>query len=211
MSGAGMSTQDKYDRIAHGFSEREYADPGQYAARRAQLVVELGPLLEAGRSVLDLGCGDGITAGPLLERGLRYTGVDASEEMVDAARQRHPGVEFVASRSEDYTPPEPVDATICLRSFYYPEDRLAFFTGIHGFTKLKFVFDFRPASQPAGPILADLKAAGFHGIELRPFLLPQRTRLPAAAVPLVYALERTGPVAALASRRVGRMFCCAVP
>ena len=204
-----MNSVEKYDRIADGFSEREYADPRRYAARRAQLVVELGPRLRPGDSVLDLGCGDGITAGPLIAHGLRYTGVDASEEMVAAARRRHPELDFVASRSEDYRPPEPVDATICLRSFYYPEDRLSFFRQIAGYTRLKFVFDFRPASQPAGPILRDLEAAGFSRIELRPFFLPQRRRLPAAAVPLVYALERTGPLASLASRRVGRVFCCA--
>jgi SAM-dependent methyltransferase len=204
-----MSTGEKYDRIAAGFSEREYADPVRYAARRAQLVVELGPRLRPGDSVLDLGCGDGITAGPLAGFGLRYTGVDASEEMVEAARRRHPELDFVASRSEDYEPPAPVDATICLRSFYYPEDRLAFFRQIAAYTRVKFVFDFRPASQPWPPILRDLEAAGFSRIELRPFFLPQRRRLPAAAVPLVYALERSGPLASLASRRVGRVFCCA--
>ena len=205
------TTAEKYDRIADGFSEREYADPGRYARARADIVVELGPALPAGASVLDLGCGDGITAGPLLARGLRYTGVDASEEMVAAARRRHPGVEFVASRSEEYFPPEPVDMTIALRSFYYPEDRLAFFTQIAGFTKVKFVFDFRPRTQPAGPILADLRAAGFKGIELRPFFLPQRRALPGPAIPIVHALERTGPVGLLVARRFGRAFCCATP
>jgi len=204
-----MSTQEKYDRIAHGFSEREYADPSRYAARRAQLVVELGPRLRPGDSVLDLGCGDGITAGPLLAAGLRYTGVDASEEMIGAARLRLPGADFVVSRSEDYRPAEPVDATVCLRSFYYPDDRLAFFRQIAEYTRVKFVFDFRPASQPPGPILSDLKAAGFRGIELRPFFLPQRRRVPPFAVPLVYGFERAGPVASLVSRRAGRMFCCA--
>ena len=179
------TTAEKYDRIADGFSEREYADPGRYARARADIVVELGPALPAGASVLDLGCGDGITAGPLLARGLRY--------------------------SEEYFPPEPVDMTIALRSFYYPEDRLAFFTQIAGFTKVKFVFDFRPRTQPAGPILADLRAAGFKGIELRPFFLPQRRALPGPAIPIVHALERTGPVGLLVARRFGRAFCCATP
>ena len=204
-----MSTAEKYDRIAAGFSEREYADPGRYARRRAEIVLAFGPTLPPGAHILDLGCGDGITAGPLLEAGLRYTGIDASEEMVAVARRRHPGVEFVTSRSEEYVPTEPVDATICLRSFYYPEDRLAFFRTVAGYTRVKFVFDFRPATQPAGPIVADLRAAGFTGIELRPFFLPQRRRVPAPVIPLVNALERTGPFGLALSRRVGRAFCCA--
>jgi SAM-dependent methyltransferase len=199
----------KFDRIADGYSEHDYADPQRYAARRAQLVVELGPRLEPGESVLDLGCGDGIMAAPLTGYGLRYRGTDASEGMVEAARARNPGLSFEVVPSEDYEPPEPVDATICLRSFYYPDDRQAFFRRVAGYTHRKFVFDFRPRAHDPASVLADLEAAGFHAIELRPFFLPQRRRLPAAALPLVYALERTGPLASLATHWYGRLFCAA--
>src|SRR5581483_5258227 len=109
----------KFDRIAAGYAEHDYADPARYAARRAAVIVSLGPRLEPGESVLDLGCGDGIMARPLTAFGLRYRGVDASAGMVDAARVRNPGLPFDVARSEDYEPTEPVDATICLRSFYY--------------------------------------------------------------------------------------------
>jgi SAM-dependent methyltransferase len=201
---------DKYDRIADGYSEHDYADPARYAARRARLIVELGVSLRSGESVLDLGCGDGIMARPLLAYGLRYQGVDASTGMVEAARVRNPGVSFTVSRSEDYEPSEPVDATICLRSFYYPPDRRAFFRRVASYTRRKFVFDFRPRVHAPEPILDDLRAAGFTTIELRPFFLPQLRRLPGIAVPAVYALERTGPLASLLSRRYGRLFCAAL-
>ena len=200
---------DKFDGIAHGYSERDYADPQRYAARRAQVIVELGPRLEPGESVLDLGCGDGIMAAPLGAYGLHYRGTDASEGMVEAARSRNPGLQFEVARSEDYEPPEPVDATICLRSFYYPPDRQAFFRRVGGYTRKKFVFDFRARVHDPASIVADLEAAGFGGIELRPFFLPQLRRLPAAVVPVVYALERAGPLALLAARRYGRLFCVA--
>jgi hypothetical protein len=150
-------------------------------------------------------------AGPLQTRRLVYVaGVDASTAMVEAARQRHPGLTFVASRSEDYDPPEPVDLTICLRAFYYPEDRVAFFRRVAGYTRVKFVFDFRQAAHRADTVVADLRAAGFSRIELRPFFTPQRRTLPGAALPLVTAFERTGPLALRLSRRVGRVFCSAV-
>ena len=145
------SIVDKYDGLADGFSEHDYADPARYAARRAELVVELGPRLRAGRD----------RARPRLRRrdpwhsrslgyGLRYAGIDASEGMVEAAAARNPGVPFAVARIEDYEPPEPVDATLCLRAFYYPADRVAFFRHVAGYTRRKFVFDFRPRAHSRG-------------------------------------------------------------
>jgi hypothetical protein len=148
-------------------------------------------------------------AAPLAGHGLRYRGTDASAGMVAAARELHPGLPFEVARSEDYEPPEPVEATICLRSFYYPPDRRAFFRRVRGYTRKKFVFDFRPRVHAQRTIVEDLHAAGFEHVVFRPFFLPQRRRLPAAALPLVYALERSGPPAKLAARRYGRLFCAA--
>ena len=194
---------------AEGFSEREYADPARYSAGRARLVVELGPRLERGATVVDLGCGDGIMAGPLGEYGLVYTGVDSSTQMVEVARRRHPGVSFVAERSEAYRPPEPVDATICLRAFYYPDDRIAFFRGIAEYTKQKFVFDFRQAAHPAHTVERDLRTAGFTRIVMRPYFVPQRRAVPGLAVSALEAVERTGPLGLFLSRYAGRVFCSA--
>src|SRR5580765_1569338 len=147
---------DKFDRIAAGYSEHDYADAERYATRRAQVIVELGPRLERGQTVLDLGCGDGIMAAPLGAYGLAYSGADASTGMVEAARVRNPGLRFEVGRSEEYEPPEPVDATICLRSFYYPTDRQAFFRRVAGYTRVKFVFDFRPRVHSVESVVADL-------------------------------------------------------
>jgi len=199
----------KFDRIAAGYAEHDYADPERYSAHRAEVIVGLGPRLEPGESVLDLGCGDGNMAAPLSAYGLRYRGTDASAGMVAAARARHPELPFEVARSEDYEPPAHVDATICLRSFYYPADRRAFFTRVRGYTRKKFVFDFRRPVHDRASIAADLEAAGFRRVVFRPFFLPQLRRLPAAVVPVVYALERTGPLADVASRRYGRVFCAA--
>ena len=52
------------------------------------MILALGPALEPGDTVLDLACGDAGLAGPLLDAGLRYVGVDLSGPMVDAARRR---------------------------------------------------------------------------------------------------------------------------
>ena len=204
-----MSTRAKYDALADGFSEREYADPAGYSARRARVILELGPRLAPGASLLDLCCADGIMAAPLEALGLAYVGLDTSEEMLAAARRRNPGTRFVAGLIEEYEPDEPVDAAICLRSFYLAEDRVAFFRRVLGYTRVKFVFDFRQPAHPADTVLRDLRRAGFSRIELRPFFAPQRRALPRPALRLLEALERTGPLATLLSRRYGRLFCSA--
>lgn len=51
------------------------------------LILELAGGVDA-RSVLDVGCGDGDLAFDLAQRGARVTGIDASPEMIGAARTR---------------------------------------------------------------------------------------------------------------------------
>jgi len=199
----------KYAALADGFAEREYADPAGYARRRARIIATLGPPLAPGATVLDLCCADGIMTAPLLAYGVAYTGVDASPEMLDAARRRNPGVEFREGRMEEYEPPQPVDVTVCLRSFYLAPDRVAFFRRVLGYTRVMFVFDFRPAEYPADGVLRDLRAAGCERFELRPFFMSQRHSMPGPAQSALEALERTGPLASLVSRRFGPTFCCA--
>jgi SAM-dependent methyltransferase len=47
---------------------------------------------QPGEQILDLGCGSGVLAAPVAAAGAHYTGVDASEKLIDYAR-RHHGVE----------------------------------------------------------------------------------------------------------------------
>jgi SAM-dependent methyltransferase len=204
-----VNPDDKYDALAEGFSEREYADPQGYAAERARVIVEVGPRLGRGDTVIDLGCADAIMAGPLVERGLVYTGLDASERMIEAARARHPGSDYVVARMEEYRPAEPFDAVICLRSFYQPADRVAFFRGVAGYARKKFVFDFHPRVYAPEALESDLRAAGFTRIEMHPFFVPQRHRMPGIAVDLLVAAERAGRVATAMTRLTGIVFCSA--
>jgi ubiquinone/menaquinone biosynthesis C-methylase UbiE len=62
-------------------------------------MVEHGDLL--GRRVLDVGCGTGVLAAALTERGSRVWGVDASEEMlVEASARAGPGLRFKLGAAE---------------------------------------------------------------------------------------------------------------
>jgi SAM-dependent methyltransferase len=201
----------KYDRLADRYSEHDYASPEVYAERRADLIATLGPRLESSALVLDLACGDGVMGPPLAAKGFRYLGVDASAAMVEAAAARHTDLRFEVGTLDAFEPAEPVDCTICLRAFYYAADRAAFFARVRTFTRTKLVFDVRPQVYDVDAIRAELAAAGFSTIELKPFFLPQSRHVPAPLRTAVYALERSGTVAQLILRRYGSLFCAASP
>jgi SAM-dependent methyltransferase len=177
------------------WTETAYADPGAYLAHRADLILSLGPRLEPGDTLLDLACGDGGLSEHL--PGIRYRGVDSSPEMVESAHER--GRDVVLGDLNGYEPAAPVAATTCFRAIYYAADRAELFRRIAGYTEKKLVFDLNPRQYRVDDVRADLRAAGFERLELRPFFSPQRLALPAFAASALHALERT-PAASLALR-----------
>lgn len=195
----------KYAGQAERWTEDAYADANGYLAHRAALVVTLGPPLERGELVLDLACGDGGLAAFLPEQ--RYLGVDASAEMIAAARRR--GVEAVEADLNEYEPSEPVAATLCFRAIYYAQDRRAFFRRVAGYTERKLVFDLNPRQYRVDDVRADLAAAGFDALALRPFLVPQTVALPGPLRALAIAAERSGPLARMLLRRRFTYLCAA--
>ena len=165
---------EKYDASAERWSEIAYADAATYLAHRAELVLSLGPPLEQGDTLLDLACGDAAAAEHL--PGVRYVGLDLSPEMVKAGQRR--GRNVVLGDLDAYEPLEPVAATTCFRAIYYAQDRAAFFRRVAGYTERKFVFDLNPRQYRVEDVSADLRAAGFDQLELRPFFSPQNFSLP---------------------------------
>lgn len=200
-----MTTWDKYARGAGRWSEEAYADPRRYLARRASLVVSLGPRLKDGDTVLDLACGDG-GLGDFLPRQ-RYAGVDASPEMVEAGRGR--GRDVRLGDLNDYVPPEPVHATTIFRAIYYASDRRALLARIAGYTTAKLVFDLNPRQYRLDDVRADLEAAGFTRLVTRPFFVPQTHAPPAPAALALQLLERSGPLAQALLRRRFTLLCAA--
>jgi SAM-dependent methyltransferase len=196
-----VNKEDQYVRQAGEWSDRQYADARAYLAHRADLIVSLGPRLEGGDEVLDLACGDGGLGELLLERGLRYRGVDVTPEMAEeAGRRLGDSAAVELGDLNDYVPPEPVAATTVFRAIYYARDRAAFFRHAAEYTRTKLVFDLNPRQYRVEDVLADLRAAGLPRVELRPFFVPQTVALPGPVVALARALERSGPPARLALR-----------
>jgi SAM-dependent methyltransferase len=195
-----VGTSDKYADKATRWTDEQYADARGYLEHRAHLVRTLGPALGAGDTVLDFACGDGGLAEFLLPHGLGYLGVDGSPAMVAAATERLAGRGRAAQGDlNTYVPPQPVAATTVFRALYYASDREAFFRHVGGFTERKLVFDLNPRQFSLRQVRAELAAAGFPQLALRPFLMPQNVALPGPARRLAVALERT-PLARLALR-----------
>jgi SAM-dependent methyltransferase len=199
-----LSTE-KYGEQAERWSDDAYADAEAYLAHRAELIVSLGPALVPGDSVLDLACGDAGLAAHL--PGVRYVGVDASPQMVEAALRRGRGV--VLADLNDYEPAQPVTATTCFRAIYYARDRAAFFRRVAEYTDRKLVFDLNPRQYPVGEVKAELCKAGFDRLVLRPFFAPQRVSLPGPAAAVLRGLERSGPLARLLLRFRFSYLCAA--
>jgi SAM-dependent methyltransferase len=198
-------TTEKYGPQAERWSEQAYADAHGYLAHRAELVLTLGPSLVPGDELLDLACGDGGFAEHL--PGFRYRGVDASAEMVGAAKRQ--GRDVVRGDLNDYEPPGPVAATMCFRAVYYARDRVAFFTRVAGYTQRKFVFDLNPRQYRLDAVRADLRTGGFDRLELRPFFSPQTVALSEPVAASLRALERSGPLARLLLRLRFSYLCAA--
>ena len=198
-------TSAKYAGAAEGWSEEQYADSEAYLRRRAELIASLGPRLVAGERVLDLACGDAGLAGFL--RPFEYLGVDASEAMVRAARAR--GARVEVADLNDFEPDAPVAATTCFRAIYYARDRRELFRRIAAYTEKKLVFDLNPRQYDVREVRADLRAAGFERLELRPFFVPQTRALPGLLAALMRAAELGGPLARLVLRFRFTYLCAA--
>jgi SAM-dependent methyltransferase len=196
-----VSERDQYARQADDWTDRAYADVTSYLAHRAELVDTLGVVLEPGDEVLDLACGDGGLGEALLERGLRYRGVDSTPEMVASARRRlGESAPVEVGDLNDYVPPERVAATTVFRAIYYARDRRAFFAHVSQYTEKKVAFDLNPRQYRIDDVLADLRDVGLSSIALRAFFVPQTVALPGPALAVAKALERSGPLARVALR-----------
>jgi tRNA threonylcarbamoyl adenosine modification protein (Sua5/YciO/YrdC/YwlC family) len=107
--------------------------PGYHELQR-QLELASG---EGARRVLELGTGTGETAGRLLRRHPEATlvGVDESDEMLSAARERLPRerASLVVSRLEDPLPEGPFDLVATALAVHHlsPEDKRALFARVH--------------------------------------------------------------------------------
>jgi trans-aconitate methyltransferase len=63
-----------------------------------------------GERILDVGCGNGHLTNRIAESGALVTGIDQSQEMIDAARVAYPEIQFIRADATDFSLPESFDA-----------------------------------------------------------------------------------------------------
>jgi len=91
-----------------GWNERAGAYERFFTAVSEHNVVPLldAAHVEAGRTVLDAGCGPGNLAAAAASRGAFVVGTDLSDAMVMLARERHPKIEFRQADAEQLPFPD---------------------------------------------------------------------------------------------------------
>lgn len=80
-----------YDRIADNYTNA-YAENDEQDSKYLDLFVDN----LSGGKVLDMGCGSGINTSHLAQMGLDVIGIDASQNMLNAARKLYPEIRFEA-------------------------------------------------------------------------------------------------------------------
>jgi trans-aconitate methyltransferase len=102
-------------------------DPKLYDGKHG-FVTELGRDLidllapRPGERVLDLGCGTGDLAAAIAELGAKVVGLDASSEMLAAARAKFPAHEFVHGDAASFRFDEPFDAVFSNAALHWVPD-----------------------------------------------------------------------------------------
>jgi SAM-dependent methyltransferase len=84
------------------------------------------PPLAAGDRVLDIGCGAGVFLRMLAERGARPAGLDASEALIDVARERVPDADLRVGAMESLPWPDgSFDLVAGFNAFFFADDIVA--------------------------------------------------------------------------------------
>jgi uncharacterized protein (DUF952 family)/ubiquinone/menaquinone biosynthesis C-methylase UbiE len=93
------NVRESYDRVAEEYAQRIDSELTHKPFDR-ELLDAFAAQVRGQGSVADLGCGPGMVADYLRERGVSAFGIDLSPHMVKCASARHPAVEF---RTGDFT------------------------------------------------------------------------------------------------------------
>lgn len=84
-----MDLKETYNRIAEDWC-RDHSSDDWWVEGTDAFIKELS----SGACVLDVGCGSGVKSKYLASRGLRVTGIDISDKLLDIARREVPEGEF---------------------------------------------------------------------------------------------------------------------
>ena len=143
-----------YDSVT-GLASLSVGGPQRLRRLAAEWLIEAVP---KGAAVLDLCCGSGEAASPLLKAGLQVTGLDCAPRALELAAKRHPGLHLVEGIAEQ--PPLPdksfrgIQVSLALHEFTSAE-RQALLRSAHRLIEpngVLVLLDLHPASAPMQPL-----------------------------------------------------------
>ena len=107
--------REGYDKVSFAYRQDELDKSSETYQLYKMWVDQLSKPLEAGCSVLDLGCGCGVPTAQLLARQFRVTGVDISPVQIERARKLVPEAAFIrGDMCELEFKPDEFNAIVCL-------------------------------------------------------------------------------------------------
>lgn len=156
------------------WSAERYRTHAAFVPALGQGVVDLlAPM--AGERILDLGCGDGALTEALIAAGAEVVGVDASADMVAAARRR--GIDARLADGADLPFDAEFDAVFSNAALHWMTDADAVIAAVHRALKPggRFVGEFGGAGNVAAitvALLAVLARRGIDGAAAIPWFFP---------------------------------------
>jgi SAM-dependent methyltransferase len=132
---------------------------GQYSSQLSAQLADLADI-EAGQRVIDVGCGPGALTTELVQRlgADAVAAVDPSEQFVEAARQRHPGVDVRLASAEDLPfRDDEFDAALAQLVVHFMADPVA------------GLAEMRRVTQPAGVVAASVWDVGGGRAPISPY------------------------------------------
>src|SRR5699024_7008855 len=72
--------------------------------------------------ILDIGCGTGDLTKKIAEKGAIPTGIDASSEMIETAKQKYPDITFIKADATSYRSDEKFDAVFSNAALHWMTD-----------------------------------------------------------------------------------------
>lgn len=101
----------------------EYEDGFAFVHRYGADVLDLIDAAPGARAV-DLGCGNGALTAQIAQRGFDVQGIDASAEMIAAARTAHPDLSFLQADACTFALDRPADVIFSNAVFHWIDDGL---------------------------------------------------------------------------------------
>ncbi len=107
-----------YNSIARQFSQTRQRPWAEFELFK--------PYVRPGDKLLDIGCGNGRLAPFFGGKDISYTGIDASEKLIELARPQHPEADFIVADAIDIPlPDEQFDVAFLIATLHHiPSDKL---------------------------------------------------------------------------------------